>query len=606
MTVLLAFPVALPLAAAALIALTDGVTPDWAKDFPGMFVAAATTVVSTILLVRSEHSTLVEWFGGWHPRHGVAIGVGFAADPIGAGMAALVGVLVTFSLVYSWRYMDEAPRLYRVLVLVFLGGMSGFALSGDLFNMFVWFELMGVAAYALAGYMVEETGPLQGALNFAITNSIGAYMILFGIGLLYGRTGALNLAQMGAQLAHRKPDGLVVEAFTLVAVGFLVKAAVVPFHLWLADAHAVAPAPVCVLFSGVMVELGLLGLARVYWTAFSGPFGAQADGVRMVLIVLGIVTALLGATMCMLERHLKRLLAYSTISHAGMMLVGIGLLSGMGLAGSENLVLSHAFLKGALFLICGILLRVFRSVDELNLHGKGLRLPFVGSLYGLAAFGLIGFPYVGAFLGHSLIDDASISEGHEWIPPLVMIAAGISAGAILRSWGRVFHGWGPKRDPLLTPEPGEEPPEEKASIPIMATVTAVMVAIGLGLSLAPGLKDHTERAGERFRDRHAYIERVLHGHEKPHTAATPDVLHAGRAHSIGYGIGGFLIAVAAALFGLYRGRLPQQAREWGTRLALPPLNGLRALHSGVPGDYVMWISAGAAALGGIWALALHA
>src|SRR5918912_832220 len=151
MNVLLAFPVALPLAGAAFVAATDDWTPDAVKEIPAMVVAAATAVISTILLVRSEQTDLVHWFGGWHPRHGLALGIGFVVGPIGAGMAALVGVLVPASLVFSWRYMEEASRIYRVLMLVFLGGMSGFALSGDLFNMFVWFEVMGIAPYALCG-----------------------------------------------------------------------------------------------------------------------------------------------------------------------------------------------------------------------------------------------------------------------------------------------------------------------------------------------------------------------------------------------------------------------------------------------------------------------
>src|SRR5205823_5884163 len=158
---------------------------------------------------------------------------------------------------------------------------------------------------------------VQGAINFAITNTLAAYMILIGIALLYGRTGALNLAQVGRDLAGHEPDRLVVVAFTLLVAGLLVKAAIVPFHLWLADAHAVAPAPVCVLFSGAMVELALLFVARVYWTVFDAQFHGHPGTIKTVLLVFGTVTMLLGALMCFLQRHLKRMLAYSTISHAG-------------------------------------------------------------------------------------------------------------------------------------------------------------------------------------------------------------------------------------------------------------------------------------------------
>ncbi len=604
-TTLLALPVALPLAGAAFVAATDSWAPDSVKEIPGMVISAATAVISIILLVHTERADVVHWFGGWHPRHGLALGIGFVAEPIGAGMAALVAVLVTAATVFSWHYMEDASRIYRVLLLVFLGGMSGFALSGDLFNMFVWFEVMGVAAYALCGSMVEEVGPLQGALNFAITNTVGAYMVLFGIALVYARTGALNLAQIGTTFGHHHPDGLVVVAFTLVMVGFLIKAAIVPFHLWLADAHAVAPAPVCVLFSGVMVELGLLGLARVYWTAFQGPLAPHAADVRGALIWLGLVTAFVGALMSFLQRHLKRLLAYSTISHAGMMLVAIGLLDGKSLGGVVALVLSHAFLKGALFLACGILLRQFRSVDELSLHARGREIPIVGVIFGVGAFGLIGFPYLGTFLGHSMIDDGAIEHGHGWIPPLLMIAAGVSAGAILRAGGRVFLGWGPERDPLLSPEPGEEPPHQESNYPLMVVVTAIVVVIGLAFSLVPGLEDRAAHVGARFQDRHAYVQRTLFGHVRTYGRSAPVVLHRAEPSSIGYGIGAALIAFGTAAFGLWRRRIPAAFRRGAARVLSPPVDGLKALHSGVAGDYVMWITVGTAVLGGVWALTLR-
>src|SRR6185312_6607973 len=174
--------------------------------------------------------------------------------------------------VFSWYYFESIKSLYHALMLVFLAGMCGLALTGDLFNLFVWFELMSAAGVALCGYKSEESGPLQGAINFAVSNTLGAYLSLTGIAILYAQTGALNMAQVGAALAAGNPGNVyVIVAFVFFASGFLVKAAAFPFHFWLADAHAVAPTPVCVLFSGVMVELGLYAVARVYWTVFSAP-----------------------------------------------------------------------------------------------------------------------------------------------------------------------------------------------------------------------------------------------------------------------------------------------------------------------------------------------
>jgi multicomponent Na+:H+ antiporter subunit D len=534
----------------------------------------------------------------------VAIGIGFAADPLGAGLAALACGLVTLALVFSWSYMQEAARLFDVLMLVFCGAMAGFALTGDLFNMFVWFELMGVAAYALAGFKVEELGPLQGAVNFAITNTAGAYLMLMGIALLYARTGALNLAQLGRFLHGRPVDRLVIVALTLVFVGFLVKAAIVPFHWWLADAHAVAPAPVCVLFSGAMVEMGIYAVARIYWTVFAAPLGHSAD-VRDLLIWLGVVTSLVGALMCFLQRHLKRMLAFSTITHAGVMLVGIGLLDSKGLAGVANLVLSHGFVKGGLFMVCGLVLLRLRGIDELRLYGKGRAIPWWGVLWGLGAVGLIGLPYVGVFLGHALIDDGATLRGIEWVQPLLMVAEAVSAGAILRAGARVFLGWGSRDDPLLTPEPQEEPTERDAAVAPMAVAATVAIVLGLALSVAPGLQQRTEHGAERFVDRPAYAAQVLHDVRPARPPRPPFTVEAATTESWAYGLAALALALATAAFGLWRTRLPELLRDAAARALRPPVELVRSAHSGIVGDYLLWLTVGTAVVGGVWALTLR-
>jgi multicomponent Na+:H+ antiporter subunit D len=597
---LVALPVAIPLLVAAALTAFGHFLPLRVDDLIAIAAAATATVCSALLLAGARDDLLVHWFGGWEPRRGVALGLAFAVDPMGAGLALLAGVLVTASLVFSWRYFDEVGTLFHVLMLVFLGAMSGFALSGDLFNLFVFFELMGVAAYALTGYRVEQTGSIQGAFNFAVTNSIGGFMLLLGTTLLYARTGALNLAQIGRAVAESKPDGLLVTAFLLISVGFLVKAAVVPFHFWLADAYAVAPATVCVVFAGVMSDLGIYGLARVYWTVFSGPFAEHEAALRAVLVGFGVMTALVGAVMCFLQRHLKRLLAFAVISHLGVFLAGIALLDPKGLAGAALYVVAHGLLVGGLFVATGSIRRHLRSVDELKLHGRGKELPWLRIVFLAAAAGLAGLPPLGIFLGGSLLEEAAKEAGYAWLPAVLAVASLLVAAALLRVWARVFLGLGPTRDRLLSPEPEEEyaddPAEHRGNVLLVAPAAA-LVAAGLLVAAVPALSGGTERAAERFQDRSAYAGAVLEDQAFP--LPPEPTSHHGSLASIAYGGGSTGGAVLLAALALGR---PRQRLAGLGRRAEPVVDALRAAHSGHIGDYVAWLVFGCAVLGGLLAL----
>jgi multicomponent Na+:H+ antiporter subunit D len=604
MSWLLPLPVAIPLLASALVIAVDHFAPRWVKDVIVIGAAVTATVFAALTLVEAERGDTVHWFGGWRPDHGVALGVSFVGEPLGAGMAALALGVTTLALLYSWTYLRDAARTYDALLLALGGGMAGFALTGDLFNMFVWFELIGVAAYALAGFKAEEIGPVQGAVNFAISNTIAGYLLLIGIALLYGRTGTLNLAQLGHSLAGHSADRLVVVAFTLLVAGLLAKAAIVPFHLWHADAHAAAPAPVCAVFSGVMIQLGLLFVARVYWTVFTPALHVHAGAVRGLLLALSVATMLVGALMCFLQRHLKRMLVFSTIAEAGIMLAGIALLNARSLAGTADLVLAHGLLKAGLFLVCGLVIVQLREVDELRLHGAGRRLPFSAAFWLVGTIGMIGVPYVGVFLGHSLIDDGAVSQHAEWLQPITMIAAGVTAGTLLRAWARVFLGWGPREDDLLTREPEEEPAEQRAFVPFMRATAAVALALGLAVSVVPGLERRTDEAAQRFVDRAALAAQVLHGAEPTAPPRLARDIPPPSGASIAYGIGSAVLALAVAAFGLWRGRLPFALRRPVWRALGPPIGVVRAAHSGIVGDYVLWIVAGTGLIGAVWAFTL--
>ena len=606
MDVLVPLPVAIPLVAAGALTATGHFLGRRADDLVGIATAAATSAISTLLLVRSLDHDLVYWFGGWTPRHGIALGVALDVDPFSAALAALAGALMTASFVFAWRYFDEVGTLFHVLMLIFLAAMSGFALSGDLFNMFVFFELMSVCAFALVGYAIEQRAPLQGAINFAVTNTVGALLLLFGIGLVYGRTGALNLAQIG-RVAQGPPDGLLVVAFTLLLAGFLVKAGAVPFHFWLSDAYAVAPIPVCVVLSGVMSDLGLHAIARIYWPGFSGAFAADIGALRAILVGAGVLTALVGGTMAFFQRDLKRLLAFVTIGHVGIFLAGIGLLTAQGLAGTTLYVVADGFVKGGLFLAVGILLRRAADGDELRLRGKGGVAPMAGVAFLLGGLGLASLPPFGTFPGSALIIRSAGDVGYGWLPPLLAAASILAAGTVLRAGARIFLGLGDADDPSLSHEPqaAEEEPEHvpgRVSPPLLFGPTLALIAVGLGLAFTPGLAGRATQWAQRFEDRPAHAAEVLRG-KVPPAAAAPE-FHPGAAPYV-YGAISTVCAFGFALFGLYRRRLPALLRRVGGRLTTGPAARLKALHSGVVGDYVAWLTFGAAALGGLLALTVR-
>lgn len=588
-----ALPVVVPLLTAAVLAGLRRWLSRAAADAIGIAAAAANLCVCLSLLRMTERETIVYWFGNWHPRGAMVLGITFAIDPVAAGLATLASLLTLLAMVFSWKHVDAGANHFQPLMMIFLAGMCGFCLTGDLFNLFVFFELMSTAAFALCGLKTQEPAPLQGAFNFAVTNTIAAFLALTGIAMLYAVTGALNMAQIGLQIAGRH-DPLVLFCWTLLVCGFLVKAAVVPFQFWLADAHSVAPTPVCVLFSGLMVELGLYAVLRLHAVVFQAALAPHAARLRVILLFVGMLTVVVGGVMCYAEHYLKRMLAFSTICHSGLMLCAIAVQGGVAIAGFVAYMVAHAMVKAGLFFCSGMLLHRLRTMSEPKLFGRGKPLKWTAVLWFLGALGLAGAPVFATVWGEALTSQAGEKVGVAWISWVFLLGGALTGAAVLRAGMRIFLGWG---DGTITDEVAdvdELPETEGMDTRIRAfhwMPAAVCVLGAVALTFIPGWVTHAHAAAERLWDGAGYA-RTVYGHGSlPGTV--PYAVEVTSAAVRG-GIAS-LLALLLALSSVFRLRLPRWMRLGAVLEG--PMRPFRELQSGHPGDYVMWLTVGVAGLG---------
>ncbi len=594
-------PVAVPLLGAGALAAIRRWASRAIADSIGIAFASVTLIFATLLLLHSLQGTSVYWFGNWHPRGAMVIGIGFVVGPIGAGLATLTALITLLSLIFSWRFIDSGGNHFQPLVLVFLGAMCGFVLTGDIFNLFVFFELMSTAAFALCGLKTEEPAPLQGSFNFAVTNTVAAFLVLTGIAFLYAATGALNMAQIGAAIGARH-DSLVVFAFTLLTCGFFIKAAIVPFHLWLPDAHAVAPTPVCVLFSALMVELGLYAVVRIYFSIFEQALSPHASTLRFLLMSFGAITVVLGGTMCYAEHHLKRLLAFSTVCHVGLMLVIFSLQNSLAIAAMLAYLLAHALIKSELFFTSGIILHRLRSISERVLFRRGTGLRGTACLWFIGAAGLAGLPPFVSMIGEAGTSQAAKIAGVDGISWLFFFAGSITSAAVLRAGMHIFLGAG--ENPLTdrAAEVGEMPettPENKKIFWYHFAPPLFCICGAIALTFLPGWQNVLRDSSSNFANQQAYIHTV---YSTGSAASAQPGWNEEIPSAAMHGFFAFIFAIALAVTSVFRAKLPHYLRigsflERGFRP-------LRLMQSGHPGDYVLWLTIGLVVFGSVAALAL--
>ena len=549
MTSVAPLTVAVPMAGAAGVLFLKST-----RARPWLHMLTLVTVIAQIglsvaLLSDVRSGTIVYWFGGWSPRPGVVLGVSFTVDAFGAAAAVLSGVVVLAGVAVARSTMREAGALVDVLLLTLAAAMTGLCLSGDLFNMFVFYELTTVAAIGLAAHDTHSRGALRAALNLAVSNSIGAVLFLIGLALLYGRTGALNLAEIGRRLTGLgRVDRLTIVALSLLLVGCLVKAAVVPFHFWIVDTVGSGPVPLAIILGGALGALGVFAFARIYWTVFAGPLQGEVQVVQTVLTATGASTGIVGGALAVTFPEPRRRLAAVGVSCTGILLVGVGCLSARGLAGVAITAVSNGTVLAAVFIGIGLL------------TGEGFGRRAGRFIVGVGGLALAGLPVFGAALGDATIACAASAAGSGWAVPAVVAAAALSAAAVLEM------AWAAPSGPTLG----------------TGTGSVGVAAILLGLAVGASTLGRSATVGAaHFVDTVGYQGRVLDGTSLPGVVASRMV---SPAFEITFG----LVSVGAAAVvaaGLVRGVRPK-------RLGLT----LRRWHASTIGDAALWITVGTASL----------
>ena len=409
-------------AAAALVAVLDRIGRRAAEAIAiaAAFVSLGACV--TLLAGVARGGTIVEWFGGWHPGNTVGLGIAFAIDPASAAVATLVASVVAGAIVFSREYFDEVGTIFYVLILAMLGAMVAFAYAADAFDLFVFYEVFSVAAYALSAYRIETESAFEGALQFALTNTVAGLFILVGIVLLEGRTGELNLVAIGHSLEGQHGSGvLAATSLAFVAVGLFTRGALAPLHFWFDEAYASAPTPLCIVLSGAMAPLALYGFARFYWVAYA-PVVPPGPALHVFVAGIGLLSTIVGALMCLRETQLKRAVAFSTVAHGGAALTAIGAFDAAGLRDAALYVTSYAFGAAALLGSIAILRARTGRIDVRELAGAGANLPATGAAFALGTVAITVVPLGADPVAHACGIVAGVTTG----------------GAFARTFWRVF------------------------------------------------------------------------------------------------------------------------------------------------------------------------
>ncbi|MBM3332182.1 NADH/ubiquinone/plastoquinone (complex I) [candidate division WOR-3 bacterium] len=468
--------VVIPMATAFLIPLFAKL---WQRssDLIANAAGAALLGISVYGSVRlfGASPALIYRMGGWASTLGITL----VYDHLTALAVLAVNAVGLAALLFSVRYLDHYTGRWKFfsLFMLVLAGLNGVAITGDMFNLFVFIEISAVSSYALVAFGTDFD-ELEAGFKYMVIGEIGGTAILLAIALLYAKASTLNMAVVSQVMAGFGRTPLFWLIVAIFLVGFAVKMAMVPFHAWLPDAHPSAPAPVSALLSGVFIKvLGVYAMCRVMFNVF-GLSRDNAPTFFNLLIGFGVLSIVAGGLLAYAQKDYKRLLAYSSVSQIGYILIGLGLGNFWGIVGALFHLLAHAVGKSLLFLTAGSVEHATGTRDLDKLSGLEKSMPVTTWSHLFGSLSLAGLPPFAGFFSKLFIIVGALSARMYWLAILAALFSTVTLGYLVNVVNRAFFT---HRDRESTPA------REVPATMLIAMLGLVVLTLALGIGFKPVL-----------------------------------------------------------------------------------------------------------------------
>jgi multicomponent Na+:H+ antiporter subunit D len=492
---LLILPIMIPFVAAALALL-------WRASRAAQRLLALVGAIGilcsgvALLVAIAPSGPLVLRLGNWPAPFGIV----FVGDVLSAILVTLTGFIGLAVVVFSLATIDAQRErfAYFPLLLLLLMGVCGAFLTGDIFNLYVWFEVLLIASFVLMA-LGSERAQMEGAIKYVTINLIASTLFLVAIGLLYAEAGTLNMADLAVVLPTVANPGLMTTIATLFMVAFGIKAAMFPLHFWLPAAYHTPPPVVSAVFAGLLTKVGVYALLRTFTLIFVG----DTDYTHTVVLVVAGVTMLVGVLGALAQSELRRILSFLIVSHIGFAVMGLGLYTPAGLSGAVFYIVEDMIVLTALFLATGVIYQVVPHNELRDLGGWYAAAPLFGLLFLLPALSLAGVPPLSGFFAKLALLRASLESGQYGIVAAAIVTSVLTLLAVTRVWSEVF--WKPNPRPRALALPPLSAQSISLWLPVAVLAASVVV---LGLAIGPVFALATE-AGYQLFDPSAYINAVL-------------------------------------------------------------------------------------------------